>query len=129
MAAARRAHKNTNVSLLMSVARALSVDRQVSTHPHQRAEEKEEDDRCDPAHAGEVHAELSLAVAIAKWSVSIESLNLNRKSSLNRNQYGTCMGLDAKASMPHLDNIEAPEKRDEQEQPAVGHCHRHSGGK
>ena len=64
----------------MVVMRALSVDRQVSTHPHQRAEEKEEDDRCDPAHAGEVHAELSLAVAIAKWSVSIESLNLNRKS-------------------------------------------------
>ena len=59
----------------------------------------------------------------SKVSISIES------PSLNRNQYGTCMGLDAKASMPHLDNIEAPEKRDEQEQPAVGHCHRHSGGK
>ena len=129
MAAARRAHKNTNVSLLMSVARALSVDRQVSTHPHQRAEDKEEDNRADPALAGEVRAELSLAVAIAKWSVSIGNLDLNRKSQSQSKPIWNLHGLDGKASMPHLDNIEAPEKRDEQEQPAVGHCHRHSGGK
>jgi hypothetical protein len=65
----------------MVVVRALAVDRQVSTHPHQRAEDKEEDDRADPAHAGEVHAELSLAVAIAERSVSIKSLDLSRKPS------------------------------------------------